>query len=147
MPRLGPVPKANGTPVFKSLIAYDGSPLEYSWKWNTRTSEPDNRYSREAIGKDSGTASDPLNHDPTIDYMDKVTRVLPAVDYSWYRQFLTEIYRPDKEFYAKELEAREPLATTLMHAVEYNKEASFGLKSYFLARKLFIGGDPATTHE
>ncbi|EER38497.1 dimethylallyl tryptophan synthase GliD1 [Histoplasma capsulatum H143] len=109
--------------LIKSLIAYDGSPLEYSWKWNTRTGEPDIHYSWEAIGKDS------------------------AVDYLWYRQFLTEIYRPDREFYAKELEAGEPPATTLMHAVEYNKEASFGLKSYFLARKPFIGGDPATTQE
>ncbi|KAJ6180053.1 hypothetical protein N7519_010514 [Penicillium mononematosum] len=147
VPRLGPAPKPDGTPAFKSLVAYDGSPLEYSWKWNTTVGEPDIRYSWEAIGKDSGTASDPLNHDPTLDYMDKVTQVLPATDYTWYRHFLAEIYNPDRGFYAKELEAGEPPATTLMHAVEYNKKADFGLKSYFLARKLFMGGDSNTLQE
>lgn len=79
--------------------------------------------------------------------MEKVTQVLPEVDYSWYRHFLAEIYNPDRGFYAAELEAGEPPATTLMHAVEYNKKKNFGLKSYFLARKLFQGGDPATTQE
>ncbi|CAG8924602.1 unnamed protein product [Penicillium salamii] len=147
VPRLGPAPKSDGTPMFKSLVAYDGSPFEYSWKWNTSTGEPDIRYSWEAVGKNSGTPSDPLNHDPSLDYMDKVTQVLPKTDYTWFRHFLAEIYNPDRGFYAKELEAGEPPATTLMHAVEYNKKADFGLKSYFLARKLFQGGDPATLQE
>ena len=33
------------------------------------------------------------------------------------------------------------------HAFEYNKSASFGFNSYFLARKLFQEGDPATLQE
>ncbi|KAI9677128.1 MAG: hypothetical protein M1822_008237 [Bathelium mastoideum] len=147
VPRLGPAPRPDGCAAFKSLIAYDGSPLEYSWKWNTTTGEPDIRYSWEAIGPKSGTAADPLNHDPSLDYMDKVPSVLPGVDFSWFRFFMQNIYNPDRSFYAKELEQGEPPATTLMHAVEYNKEKSFGLKSYFLARKLHLGGDPNTTKE
>lgn len=133
--------------MFKSLISYDGSPLEYSWKWNTTDGEPDIRYSWEAINDASGTATDPLNHDPTLDYMEKVTSVLPGADFTWYRHFLAELYNPDRSVYAKELEQGDPPATTLMHAVEYNKNASFGLKSYFLPRKLFMGGDPATLQE
>lgn len=144
---MGPAPHPDGRAVFKSLIAYDGSPLEYSWKWNTTSGEPDIRYSWEAIGPKSGTAADPLNHDPTLDYMEKVPSVLPSVDFSWYRHFLRELYNPDRSVYAKELEQGDPPATTLMHAVEYNKEKSFGLKSYFLPRKLFQGGDPATSKE
>ncbi|RYO86223.1 hypothetical protein DL766_008931 [Monosporascus sp. MC13-8B] len=134
----------DGRPVFKSLIAYDGSPLEYSWKWNTIGGEPDIRYSWEAINDTSGTAVDPLNHDPTLEYMEKVPSVLPGTDFIWYRHFLAELYNPDRSVYAKELEQGDPPATTLMHAVEYNKNTSFGLKSYFLPRKLFQGGDPAT---
>ena len=34
-----------------------------------------------------------------------------------------------------------------MHAVEYNNNVSFGLKPYFLLRKLFQGGDPAALQE
>ncbi|KAK1454240.1 aromatic prenyltransferase [Colletotrichum cuscutae] len=147
VPRLGPAPHPDGTAVFKSLVAYDGSPFEYSWKWNTTSGEPDIRYSWEAINNSSGTAADPLNHDPTLDYMEKVPSALSGVDFSWYRHFLAELYNPDRSVYAKELENGDPPATTLMHAVEYNKKASFGLKSYFLPRKLFQGGDPATLGE
>ena len=133
--------------MFKSLVSYDGSPLEYSWKWNTTGGEPDIRYSWEAINSASGTAADPLNHDPTLDYMAKVSSVLPDADFTWYRHFLAELYNPDRAVYAKELENGDPPATTLMHAVEYNKNASFGLKSYFLPMKLFQGGDPATLQQ
>lgn len=147
VPRLGPAPDTDGRPKFKSLVAYDGSPLEYSWKWNTTTGEPDIRYSWEAINNASGTAADPLNHDPSLEYMEEVVNVLPATDYTWYRHFLAELYDPDRGVYAKELEQGDPPATTLMHAVEYNKKVSFGLKSYFLTRKLHIGGDPATLQE
>jgi DMATS type aromatic prenyltransferase len=144
---LGPAPHPDGSPAFKSLIAYDGSPLEYSWKWNTSKGEPDIRYSWEAIGPKAGTAADPLNHDPSLDYMEKVTRALPNANFSLYRYFLAQLYDPDRTVYAKELEQGDPPATTLMHAVEYNKKKSFGLKSYFLPRKLFLGGDPATMQE
>ncbi|KAK1957516.1 aromatic prenyltransferase [Colletotrichum sublineola] len=129
VPRLGPAPYPDGNPKFKSLIAYDGSPFEYSWKWNTTAGEPDIRYSWEAINSSSGTTADPLNHDPTLDYMEKVPVILPEVDFSWYRHFLAELYNPDRSVYAKEIEEGEPPATTLMHAVEYNRHASFGLKS------------------
>lgn len=73
--------------------------------------------------------------------------MLPGTDFTWYRHFLAELYDPDRSVYAKELEQGDPPATTLMHAVEYNKNASFGLKSYFLARRLFHGGDPATLQQ
>ncbi|RYP93166.1 hypothetical protein DL770_000740 [Monosporascus sp. CRB-9-2] len=84
--------------------------------------EPNIRYSWEAINDASGAAAHPLNHDPTLEYMEKVRASV----------------------YAKELEQGDPPATTLMHAVEYYKNASFGLKTYFSSRKWFQGGNPAT---
>lgn len=147
VPRLGPAPEPDGRSVFKSLIAYDGSPLEYSWKWKTMTGEPDIRYSWEAINDTSGTAADPLNHDPTVEYMEKVLTVLPTTNFVLFRHFLAKLYDPDRSVYAKELEQGDPPATTLMHAVEYNKNVSFGLKSYFLTRQLHQEGDPATLQE
>ncbi len=101
----------------------------------------------EAINDASGTAADPLNHDPTLAYVEKVSTVIPSTDITWHRHFLAELYDQNGSIYAKELEQGDPSATTLMHAVEYNKNASFGLKSYFLPRKLFQGGEPATLQE
>lgn len=144
MPYLGPAPKYDGTPIFRSLIAYDGSPFEYSWKWNTSSGSPDIRYSWEPIGPKSGSLEDPLNHDPSLEYMGRVTKVLPKANFSMFRRYLTEVYNPDRAVYAEELAQGDPPATTLMHAVEYNKTKEFGLKSYFLAGKLHLGGDPLT---
>ncbi|KAH9206690.1 tryptophan dimethylallyltransferase-domain-containing protein [Leptodontidium sp. 2 PMI_412] len=126
VPRLGPAPHPDGSPAFKALIAYDGSPSEYSWKWNTSKGEPDIRYLWEAIGPKAGKAANPLNHDPSLGYMEKVTHALPNANFSLYRYFLAQLYDPDRT---------------------YNKKKSFGLKSYFLPRKLFLGGDPATMQE
>ncbi|ERF75914.1 hypothetical protein EPUS_01280 [Endocarpon pusillum Z07020] len=41
LPSLGAAPRADGVPIkWKSLMSLDGSPIEYSWKWNTATSGP-----------------------------------------------------------------------------------------------------------
>ena len=76
--------------MFKPLISYNGSPMEYSLKWNTKRGEPDVRYFWEAINNASGTAADPLNHDPTLKYMEKMSTVLPGADFTWYHHFLAE---------------------------------------------------------
>ena len=39
-PPLGPAPEPDGRPVFKSLTAYDGSPLEYSWNGTLQMASP-----------------------------------------------------------------------------------------------------------
>jgi hypothetical protein len=115
-------------------MAHDGSPLEYSWKWNTSNGEPDIRYSWEPFNPGSGTTADPQNHALSLDYMRKVTRVLPDVDFTWANFFLQEIETGDQP------------ASRFLHAVEYNRTKKFGLKSYFLPRnyKLLEGGDSVT---
>ena len=59
----------------------------------------------------------------------EVVNVLPGANFTWYCQFLAELYDRDRTIYAKELKQGDPPATILMHAVEYNKNKSFGLKS------------------
>lgn len=57
MPRLGFAPTPDGQCFFKSLLVDDGSPMEYSWKWNTPTGEPEVRYTFEGIDSGSGSAA------------------------------------------------------------------------------------------
>ncbi len=111
--------------------------MEYSWKWNTSTSEPEIRYSWEAFNPGNGRTSDPLNQALSLDYMQQVPHVIPDVDFTWARHFLQEIESGDRE------------ASNFLHAVEYHRTKRFTLKSYFLPRnvKLLEGGDPTTMKE
>lgn len=119
-------------------MAHDGSPLEYSWKWNTTTSEPDIRYSWEPFNPGAESTGNTENHALSLDYMDKVPRVAPDVDFTWARYFLAEL----------ENDNDQP-ALRFLHAVEFNRTNVFGLKSYFLPRayKLLEGGDSGTMAE
>ena len=58
---MGPAPVSNRKLKWKTLLGLEGSPIEYSWKWNTKSSEPDVRLTMEAIGLYTATAKDPLN--------------------------------------------------------------------------------------
>ncbi|PPJ60937.1 hypothetical protein CBER1_08601 [Cercospora berteroae] len=59
VPYMGPAPWAPGIDLkWKSLLQPDGTPIEYSWKLNTATSEPDIRYDIEPINSFSGTQQD-----------------------------------------------------------------------------------------
>ncbi|KAI1503388.1 dimethylallyl tryptophan synthase GliD1, partial [Biscogniauxia marginata] len=135
VPRLGPAPGPDGRAKWRSLVGIDGSPMEYSWKWNTTTSEPDIRYSWEPINKISGTALDPLNHSASLEYMFHVPTVVSDVDFTWAHHFLANLFDHDLSKYAKEFAGGTQPATTFLHAVEYVR-SGIGLKSYFVPRKL-----------
>src|SRR5205085_12339995 len=98
-------------------MAHDGSPIEYSWKWNTTTGKPDVRYSWEPFNPGSGRTTDPKNHAFALDYMDKVRTVNPDVDFTW------------ANFFLKEFESGDQVASRFLHAVEYGHSKPFGLKS------------------
>lgn len=119
-------------------MAHDGSPLEYSWKWNTTTSEPDIRYSWEPFNPGADSIGNPKNHAISLDYMKKVPRVAPDADFTWARYFLAELEKDNDQ-----------PALRFLHAVEFNRTKKFGLKSYFLPRayKLLEGGDSETMAE
>ncbi|KAI1810885.1 aromatic prenyltransferase [Poronia punctata] len=139
VPRLGPAPGSDGLAKWTSFMAHEGSPLEYSWRWNSSSpdSKPEIRYSWEPFNPGSGGTSDPSNHALSVDYMQKVAAVLPDVDFTWANHFLAEIEQGDRA------------SSNFLHAVEFHREQPFDLKSYFLPRnlKLLEGGDSNTMEE
>ncbi|KAI0904216.1 aromatic prenyltransferase [Ustulina deusta] len=136
--QLGPAPGTDGRPKWNSLMAHEGSPLEYSWKWNTSGSEPDIRYSWEPFNPGDSSTEDPLNHALSIDYMQHVTEILPDVDFTWANHFLAEI------------EEGSRAVSKFLHAVEFHRSRSFLLKSYFLppsVKLLLEDGDSKAIEE
>ncbi|CAN8095471.1 unnamed protein product [Discula destructiva] len=146
VPRLGPAPDADGRAEWKSLMADDGSPLEYSWKWNTTTSKPDVRYSWEPFesGSDSSSTIAHESHAVSLDYMKKVPQVVSDTNFTWTRHFLSEL-----ELHRIQAHDSESGTLRLFHAAEFNRTKQIGLKTYFLPPKYRVlkGGDETTLEE
>lgn len=93
LPRLGSLysPETpNWTSRFASLLTSDGSPIEYSWKWNgvAATSTPDLRYCIESIGSRTGSPDDPFNYGATEKLLaDELAPRMPQLDLTWFRHF------------------------------------------------------------
>lgn len=78
---MGPSPLAEGAPrKWKSLLQPDGTPIGYSWKWNTTQSQPNIRYDIEPIGKFAGTKVDPLNQAALREMLHRLAEAMPTVD-------------------------------------------------------------------
>ncbi|KAI1367013.1 dimethylallyl tryptophan synthase GliD1 [Xylaria arbuscula] len=135
VPRLGPAPGPDGRAKWKSLVGIEGSPIEYSWKWNTSKGEPDVRYSWEAINQRSGTPLDPLNHGATLDFMHEIPAVVPDADFSWVHHFLAHLFDHDIAKYVREGDEKGLPPTTVIHGIEYVR-SGVGLKSYFIPRRV-----------
>lgn len=137
---MGDAPRADGGPIsWKSLIALDGSPIEYSWKWNTRTREPDVRYVTEPIGRSAGTELDPLNQQALRETLLGLADLMPAVDMTWVNHFLATLYDHDHSKYMKEAAAGAHLGTSVQIAAEL-LPSGVTLKAYFFPRKLGQNG-------
>ena len=133
---MGQAPWLDGAPIkWKSLISLDGSPIEYSWKWNTRTSEPDVRYVMEPIGRFSGTELDPLNQQALREMLHGLAAVMPSVDLSWTNYFLATLYDHDNAKLTQEAAAGAHLGTSVQIAAEFLPKG-ITLKTYFFPRKL-----------
>ncbi|KAI1169931.1 aromatic prenyltransferase [Nemania sp. FL0916] len=137
IPRLGPAPDIYGYPQWTSLMAHEGSPLEYSWKWNTAGSEADIRYSWEPFNPATCGTSDPLNHALSVGFMQRVRAVVPGANFTWTTKLLAEIETGDRA------------ASHFLHAVEFHRTKEFTLKSYFMPRnsELLHEGDLTTLEE
>lgn len=134
---MGQAPRSDGLPIkWKSLISLDGSPIEYSWKWNTSTSEPDVRYVMEPIGQSPGTVLDPLNQQALREMLHGLAATMPSVDLSWVNHFLSTLYDHDNAKYAQEAAvAGAYLGTSVQIAAELLPKG-MALKAYFFPRKL-----------
>lgn len=132
---MGQAPRLDGGPIrWKSLIALDGSPIEYSWKWNSPTSEPDVRYVTEPIGQFSGTELDPLNQQTLREILVRLTGAMPSVDHGWVYHFLATLYDHDNTRYAQEAGAGAHLGTTVQLGAELLRKG-LTLKTYFFPRR------------
>ncbi|KAB8073971.1 tryptophan dimethylallyltransferase-domain-containing protein [Aspergillus leporis] len=137
---MGQAPRADSAPIrWKSLIALDGTPIEYSWKWNTRTSEPDVRYVTEPIGRSPGTELDPLNQQGLRELLQGLAAQIPSVDLTWVNHFLATLYDHDHSKYMQEATSGAHLGTSIQFAAELLPKG-VTLKTYFFPRKLGQNG-------
>ena len=145
VPYMGPRPKADGTPAtWKSLLGLDGSPIEYSWKWNTAKSEPDVRYVTEPIGGYPGSHLDPLNQHALRELLQRLSHNMPSSDMnmSWVNHFFAKLYDHDNTKYMQEAAggSSRSTATSVQLGTEFLRKG-IGFKTYFFPRKLGLVDD------
>ena len=133
IPRLGPQPSPSGALKWKSLLTVDGTPIEYSWKWNTVGGAPDVRYTMEPIGVHPGTTLDPLNQDSTKELLYQLATKMPSLDLTWFYHFCKVFFDAEKERYV--LENAGLLTSTLCVAFEFLKQG-LSVKTYFGPKKI-----------
>lgn len=132
---MGPAPGPDGNLKWKSLLGVEGSPIEYSWKWNTAAGKPDVRYTTEAIGSFTGTSLDPLNQQATLEMLHRIADVVPTIDLTWTNHFFATLFDHDRSKYAQEAAADAHFTTTVVVAAEW-LEDGLNLKTYFVPRRL-----------
>ena len=136
---MGPVPRPHGPALqWKSLLQPDGTPIEYSWKWNTRDGEPDVRYDLEPIGPFAGTDLDPMNQQAGREMLHRLAKSIPSVDLRWNHHFLSTLYDHDASKYADEVAAgiTTPPTSSILIAAEFSRKGAPRFKTYFQPRKL-----------
>jgi DMATS type aromatic prenyltransferase len=121
--------------MWRSLLGVEGSPIEYSWKWNTPTSKPDVRFTMEAIDKFTGSAMDPLNQHAHRQMLHNISQAFPTIDLTWVNHFLATLYDHDNTKYVAEAVAGAHFTTTMMTAAEFLPKG-LSLKTYFIPRKV-----------
>lgn len=133
---MGRTPSPEGSLKRKSLMGVEGSPIEYSWKWNSPTGKPDVRFTTEAVGPSTGTALDPLNQQATLEMLHNIAKLVPTIDLSWTNHFLATLYDHDRSKYAQEAMASDVhFTTTIMVAAKWIA-TGLNLKTYFIPRRL-----------
>lgn len=131
IPRLGQAPGPDGKPHWKSPLSTDGSPVEWSFKWNTATTEPDIRYTIECLGDFTGTTADPFNIESTKDLMYRLSLQFPKIDLTWFHQLAAYVFDKEKANY---LASGGFPTTTMVLAFELLKTGVM-VKAYFIAPK------------
>ncbi|KAI1192370.1 aromatic prenyltransferase [Nemania serpens] len=105
LPRVGPLyspeKSSEWSHRWASLLTDDGSPFEYSWKWNgSSTDTPEIRYCIEAIGALTGTPDDPFNFLETERLLaDELAPRLsqPPLDLTWHHHLTKALGIQDRK--------------------------------------------------
>ncbi|KAF5630182.1 dimethylallyl tryptophan synthase [Fusarium sp. NRRL 25303] len=142
LPRVGPLNKGgklNSASRSTSLLTDDGTPFEYSWKWNRSTSSPEIRYCIEAIGSHTGGPTDPYNYLETEKLLTQyLASSVPGLDLTWYYQF-TNAFGIDQRQVASD-NPNSPKASIFV-AFEHVLRGVV-VKAYFLPSAAGSGGPP-----
>lgn len=139
IPYLGPAP-ASGVPAkWPSQLSVDGSPIEYSWKWNTKTKAPDVRYTMEPMSEFTGTELDPLNQRAFRELLHKLSQFVPDVDLAPTDYFISTLFDHDRSALMKAVNDGVPLQfSSTALAFEFLSKGLL-LKTYYAPRKLETG--------
>lgn len=117
------------------MLQLDGTPFEFSWKWNAPGGEPDVRIGLEPIGPMAGTTLDPLNHSATREVLHKISSALPGADLTWTHHFLATLFDHDYAKYAEEAANGALIGTSLIFSLEFLRDST-GVKTYLQPRML-----------
>ncbi|KAK8076003.1 hypothetical protein PG994_003275 [Apiospora phragmitis] len=139
IPYMGPAPGANGVipGKWKSLLQADGTPMEYSWKWNSSRAgdRPEIRYAMEPIGPYTGTGLDPLNQQATRELLHRLDQAIPSMNLQWSNHFFAMLFDHDVAKLAAEGRAGADLSTSTGFGIDFGA-AGPAIKTYFQGRKL-----------
>lgn len=81
IPYLGCAPRPDVNRQWSSI--FGAQPLDYCWKWNTATTQPDVRCTMEAFNRFSGTKMDPLAQDASRELLCCLQAAMPSIDVSY----------------------------------------------------------------
>jgi DMATS type aromatic prenyltransferase len=104
--------------------------MEYSCKWNTRSSSPEVRYYIESIAQDAGTSRDPLNFRNSKTILNALTTRIAGLDLTLFNHFAEAFKLDDLESHIQ-----QTISSTFL-AFEH-------LKSGFMAKAYFLPTDDA----
>ena len=128
VPRLGAMPDINGHPRFESPLGPDGCPIEYSFKWDQNSSDPDVRYAVACYGDYTGSSADPFNIESTKDIIYQLSLKFPSIDLTWFNQLTSLVYDSHKANYT----SSGGLPTTTMLVGFELLKTGLMLKAYFI---------------
>ncbi|KAI1497646.1 aromatic prenyltransferase [Biscogniauxia marginata] len=146
LPALGPRP-VGGKPYYGSWITHDLSPLEYSLNWKERSPSQTIRFTIEAVTKQAGTATDPINQLGAKEFLNTISKDVPGLDLTRFNHFLNATNVPDNCM--DDAIAKHPSyfpRSRVWIAFDLERSGSLMAKSYFLPHwRAIQSGIPAKT--
>lgn len=112
---------------WKSFMTDDHTPIELSWDWRTGNEPPKIRFSIEPVGVDSGTHSDPHNHEAASKFRETVLQSLSPASMAWLDHFRTKLTCQN----TAGIDQVEGHRSTEFYAFDLNGDGSIMTKAYF----------------
>ncbi|EQL00021.1 dimethylallyl tryptophan synthase GliD1 [Ophiocordyceps sinensis CO18] len=139
IPYLGCAPRPDVNRQWSSI--FGAQPLDYCWKWNTATTQPDVRCTMEAFNRFSGTKMDPLAQDASRELLCCLQAAMPSIDVSYvtpmstWDEGLSRLSPGDESRIAVsefiETNPEGKLLSPFMLGIDHVKPAQSRLKFYF----------------